>query len=460
MIVMHDMMGCSSLDHQIQKSTAAPICLGNPPLESNNVFFYSRAQAENAGYRPCLRCRPELAPGQQIENDYGLLVPQENFTAWLDKKTPYPEQLTTGIQSTIGTPATQYRKTFQLGFAKTLLTDTALPISEISRISRFNNSREMLNALFSLYRRDPLLFRKPLPVQTYHELKSCALVLSYRPPFDWPALLNFFRRRAIAGIELVTDTTYQRSFLYKKSRGWLSVQNKPNINGVRLEIHATGLTNLMELVWRIKRMFDLDADPLTLQSCFENDTLLAPILNKSPGIRVPVAWDVYEYAIRAIVGQLISVQVATKLVTNIVEIFGKDLSLKAPDGIYKTFPTPEQLENANIGPCGLTKNKTTAIKNLTKAVLENNLELENNADLDLFIKQCTALWGIGEWTAQTIAMKGLGHKDAFPGTDLGIVKALTTSGDPPKPAQIRAMSESWQPLRAYAAMLLWSSSHK
>ncbi len=448
-----------------------PICPGKPPLESNNIFFQSRAQAEGAGFRPCLRCRPELAPGHPIQKAAGWqvrhalgrihqgLLPNKAFEAQAAPIKAPPGQVPIDFHATVETTLPRYWRTFQLGFAKMLLTDTALSLENITSISRFDNSQDMLDALSSLYRRDPLAFKKPLPVQIQPGVKSCALMLFYRPPFDWSVLLDYFCVRAIAGVEKVADEVYQRSFCLNGHRGWLSLQNVPNFNAVRLEVHASGLSCLMQVVWRVRRMLDLDADPLALGAFFGEDPLLGPVWLRHPGLRVPVGWDASEFAVRAIVGQLVSVGVATKLVGKIVEAFAENLSLPAPKGIEKLFPSPACLQGADMRPCGLTRNKATAIVALAQAVVSGTLDLEMASDLDTFIPRCMALRGIGEWTAQTIAMRGLGDADAFPASDLGIVKALSAAGQPFKPAHIRKMAERWRPWRSYAAMLLWMMRH-
>ena len=444
-----------------------PICPGRPPLELNNIFFQSRTQAEEAGFRPCLRCRPELAPdhpiqkavGWQVRNALGRihqgLFANKVIAAQTVPANTTQRQLAIDFFATIGTTLPRYWQTFQLGFAKMLFTDTALSLEDIASITRFDDSRGMLDALSSLYRRDPLAFRKPLSVKIQPDLKSCALLLSYRPPFDWSALINYFRARAVAGVEKVTGEAYQRSLCLNGHQGWLSLQNVPNVNAVRLEVHASDLSCLMQVVWRVRRMLDLDADPLALGAFFGKDPLLGPAWLRHPGLRVPVGWDAFEFAVRAIVGQLVSVGVATKLVGNIVEAFAENLSLPAPKGIEKVFPSPACLQRAEMRPCGLTRTKAAAIVGLAQAVVNGTIDLENVSDLDTFIQQCTALRGIGEWTAQTIGMRGLGDKDAFPASDLGIVKALSTDSQPSKPAHIRKMAERWRPWRAYAAMLLW-----
>ena len=452
---------------QTTKIYCRPICPGKPPLESNNIYFQNKAQAESIGFRPCLRCRPELAPGTPIritsnwevrnalERIHKGKPPDDAFVTRATKIKGPVSNMPTSFHPAVGTTLTNYWKTVRLGFAKMLFTDTALPIEDITIIAGFVSNQEMLDALGNLYHRDPLTFRKPLPVHTQPGLKSCALMLAYRPPFDWPALLDYFRKRAITGVEKVENEVYQRSFYLNGHPGWFTIQNASNLNAIRLEVHSTSLRYLMQVVWRVKRMFGLDADPLILGSLFRTDSVLGPVWLRHPGVRVPVVWDAFELAVRAIVGQMVSVGVATKLMGRIADTFSENLSLPAPKGIEKVFPSPVYLQRADMRSCGLTCNKITAIISLAREVVSGSLDVEITTDLDTFVQKCMTLRGIGEWTAQTIAMRGMGDPDAFPAGDLGIVKALSTDGQLLKSAHICKMAERWRPCRAYAAMLLW-----
>ena len=432
-----------------------PICPGRPPLESNNVFFKSRAQAEGAGFRPCLRCRPELAPNEHTENSADRTV-HHGLDLILQGRLNFPsDQRSVAIETPSKASLQAYWKTFQLGFAKMLLTDTTLPVKAIASIAKFNTSQKMLAALFDLYGRDPLAFRKPLAVQSRPGVQSCALMLAYRPPLDWPVLLDYYRARAVIGVEAVSREVYSRSFSLDGHQGWFSLDHKPECSAVRLTVHASNLICLMPVVWRVRRMLDLDADPLTLSTFLGRDPLLGPVWAKHAGLRVPVNWDTFEFAVRAVVGQLVSVGVATKLVGNIVHRFSEELSIPAPRGIEKVFPGPADLQRADLGSCGLTRNKANAIVSLARAVAGGTLDLEQSGPLETFIKQCMTIRGIGAWTAHTIAMRGRGDNDAFPAGDLGIVKAMAAAGQPSKPVQIRKIAERWRPWRSYAAMLLW-----
>jgi len=432
-------------------------CPATSPLEKNNSFYQNKAQAEKAGLRPCLRCRSELAPDQPIQEDSKWQI--NNIIGRIHKGL-FPDNMTKTqtdeFISIIGVTPTKYWKTFQLGFAKILLTDTLLSTEEIVRITKFDTSEKMLNELFQLYRRNPIKVRKPLKVETEYGEKSCALHLFYRPPFDWPVLIDYFATRAIPGVEKVSGNTYLRSFCLNGQQGWFSLQNIQDTNALRLEVHASDLSCLMPLVWRVRQMFDLNADPVTLKELFKKDSILGSVWLRHPGIRVPVCWDPFEFTVRAIVGQLISVKTATKLVTNIVEKFSEDLSISTPKGIKKIFPSASCLEKMGKQSFGLTQNKIAAIEGFSQMVVEGIIDLKDIDNLDTFMQQCKSVRGIGEWTAQSIAMRGMGSKNAFPASDLGIVQAML-SADSQKitPARINRIAERWHPLRSYAAMLLW-----
>jgi AraC family transcriptional regulator of adaptative response / DNA-3-methyladenine glycosylase II len=267
--------------------------------------------------------------------------------------------------------------------------------------------------------------------------------------------MDYFRARAVSGLETVSGGIYTRSFSLDGHYGWFSLQHKPERSAVRFAVHASNLICLMPVVSRVRRMFDLDADPLALDAFFGKDPFLGPVWSRHAGLRVPVGWDAFEFAVRAVVGQLISVGVATILAGNIVSEFSEELSLPGPRGIEKVFPGPAELQRADLVPCGLTRSKAEAIRSLAQAAIDGTLDLDRSGPMDTFIKQCTDIRGIGAWTAHTIAMRGRGDADAFPASDLGIVKAMAAAGQPSKPAQIRKIAERWRPWRSYAAMLLW-----
>lgn len=435
-----------------------PICPAGPPLEKNVGRATGRAEAEQAGFRPCLRCRPELAPNRPLAKTAPWPVRRviEAVRRGLDGDKIEFGLECPDFEAVVGVPVSAYRQTVQTSFAKMLLTDTALPEDEIAVITGYNDADAMLAELTELYHRDPVKVRRPIPVPSRPGLKSCTLNLAYRPPYDWPGLLNYFRARAVPGLEAVEADSYHRTFRLNGRSGRLSLRNHPEENALRLEVHATDLSGLMDLVWRVRRMTDLDADPVVLDLVFGPDPLLGPIWNRNPGLRVPVCFDALEFAVRAVAGQLISVTAATKLVGKITARLGDDLPWPAPLDLTKTFPGPDQLIEADLHSLGLTKTKATAVAALARAGIGAGLDYGQADSLDEFIKRMTALKGVGDWTAQCLAMRGLGDGDGFPAADLGIVKALSPTGQKAKPKEIYDLARRWRPWRSYAAMLLWS----
>jgi len=388
-----------------------PICAGNPPLASNNEYFQNAAQAEAAGYRPCLRCRPELSPGNLIRNSsrweirhalrliHQWMPSEESFDTLVAKIEALDHDIYAFFQKNVGTDAKRYLKTCQLSFAKMLITDAAFSLNDIAKASGFANASGLLGALTSHYHRDPLTFRKLLPEKKHNDLQSCRLMLAYRPPFDWLTLLDYFRKRAVRGVEYVKGSAYRRSFCVNGHTGWFSIQDEPDANAVRLDVHTSDPGCLMQVVSRVRRMLGLDANPLGLESIFGKDRVLGPALFRHPGLRVPVGWDAFEFAVRAIAGQLVSVTAATAIMGRIAALFSRNLEMPAAEGIDRVFPGPAQLQGANLLDCGLTRNKAAAIFTLAQAVASGGLELETTSSLEDFIRRCTAIRGIGDWTA-------------------------------------------------------------
>lgn len=436
-----------------------PICPGTPPLEGNATYFSSSAAARAAGYRPCLRCRPELAPGNWMRNavDWRVRHVLERIHQGAPAAALTAAERTSGaaFRNVVGASVTQYQLAHRLDCAKMLLSDTALELSRVATATGFSSPRQLQKAVTRLYGRDIFASRKPLPQGQRDGLPAYTLMLHYRPPFDWGGCLEYFRKRAIAGVEWADGETYRRSFQIDGHPGWFSLQHVPDRRALRLEVHTDALSGLMQIVMRIRRMFDLDADPLMLDAFFRNDRLLGKLWKKHRGLRVPVGWDAFEFSVRAVVGQLISVRAATVLMGKIAGAFSEETTLQAPREIGRVFPGPSRLQDADLQSCGLTQNKAAAIRAIARATLQGTLVLGSTADLKPYLQQCTALRGIGDWTAQTIAMRGMGHPDAFPAGDLGIVKALSTEGRRLKPAEVHKTAERWWPWRAYAAMLLW-----
>jgi AraC family transcriptional regulator of adaptative response / DNA-3-methyladenine glycosylase II len=276
------------------------------------------------------------------------------------------------------------------------------------------------------------------------------LQLGYRPPFDWSSLLAFLAPRAIPGTEEVEGSVYRRSIEIGDQNGWLEVA-PGGTHALRLDIQFPEPSQMLRIVSRVRRLFDLDADPMAIQSQLAADALLAPLLRRRPGLRVPGAWDGFEISVRAVLGQQVSVRAATTLAGRLVRRFGRPL--RSPRGLLThLFPLPDDLANADVAAIGVPASRAEAIRHLAAAVVSGDVSFDAAVETDAFCRRLTALPGIGPWTAQYIALRALGDPDAFPAADLGLWRATGTK----TAAALARRAEPWRPWRGYAALLLWS----
>lgn len=446
-----------------------PICPARPPLERNVTYYATAAEAASAGYRPCLRCRPDAAPGSPA---WGLVSTTVQRALKLMRGEREAQSVET-LAERLGVSSRYLRRLFaeHLGvsplavwqaeralFAFGLLRDTNLPVSDIAYESGFNSLRRFNGVFKQIYRRTPSEVRR----EDCGDATVAAnggvtrLYLDYRPPLDWPRLLEFFSARALAGVEQVNGEVYRRSFALERFRGVLHVRNEGARNRLVVEVSGEGAGAALYLLnQRLRRLFDLDADTGEIAAVLAKDPLLAKQLARSPGVRLPGAWDPFEYALRAILGQQISVAAATTIAGRLVARYGKSF-VDSEGAEHQLFPSAEQLAEADFAGLGLTRARAQTLREFVAATLDGRVNFAE-AELDDWCRQVTALPGIGDWTAQYIAMRGLSMPDAFPASDLGILQALGTDGEKAKPRQALARAENWRPWRAYGALLLWQS---
>jgi AraC family transcriptional regulator of adaptative response / DNA-3-methyladenine glycosylase II len=283
--------------------------------------------------------------------------------------------------------------------------------------------------------------------------------LGYRAPYDWDAILSFLRARAIPGIEMVTDGRYARTIAIGDERGVLIIEPGER-NCLRAIVRIRNLRTLPAIIARVRRVFDLAADPVAIGAHLSQDPVLAPLVSARPGLRVPGAWDGFELAVRAILGQQITVSAATRLAGGLVLKFGESIADPAALGLGLTyvFPTALRLADADLSTVGMPKSRRTALSSLAAAVVADPLIFGPRRSLEDAVTQLRALAGIGEWTAQYIAMRELREPDAFPAADIGLLRALRDGdGVRPSPIGLLAQAERWRPWRAYAALHLWAS---
>ena len=438
------------------------VCTAKLPRRENCAFFGSAAAAERAGYRPCLRCRPELAPGNaRIDSvqrlaaaaadriESGALT-EMGVDALARQLGVSDRHLRRIIQSEFGVSPIELAQTQRLLLAKRLLTDTRLPVIEVAYASGFRSLRRF-NALFrERYRLNPTDLRKGTPVESVSETLLCEL--AYRPPLDWESLLHFLVGHASRGVEAQDGTRYVRTVAYKAHRGWLAVWDVPEKSALRVELSAALAPVLLPVLARVKHLFDLAAEPQQIASH------LGVLAVNHPGLRVPGAFDGYEMAVRAILGQQISVKAASTLSGRFAAAFGEPITTPF-DSLTHLTPTAERVAAAtaqDIAALGIVGARANSILALSQAAAAGEIALEPGANVNETIEKLQKLPGIGAWTAQYIAMRALAWPDAFPHTDLGIVKALQVEN----PKQVLALAEAWRPWRAYAAMHLWKTLEK
>ena len=285
------------------------------------------------------------------------------------------------------------------------------------------------------------------------------LQLPYRRPYNWSAILDFLRDRQIQGVETVAGDRYRRTVEAGNCRGWIDVSHRAADHVLELTVNPALSDRLSQVAQRVRRMFDLDADPDAIGTALSRDAQLQPLVKAHPGLRLPKAWDPFELAVRAVLGQQISVKAAGTIAGRIVRRFGPVLPVPSPGMPDRLFPGAEILAAADLGTVGLTRKRAGYLAHLATVVADGTLRLQTDLALSEFVHMLTQQPGIGPWTAQYIAMRGLGMADAFPDGDLGVVKALSRGKIRPDRNTIRQRAEAWRPFRAYAVMYLWQGGH-
>ncbi len=440
-----------------------PVCSVRMPRRENCRFFPSAAAAEVAGYRPCLRCRPELAPGhasvdasEQLARGAVSLIEDgvldEGGIEHLARRVGVTSRhLRRIFESQYGVSPIEYAQTHRLLLAKRLLTDTSLPVTDVAMASGFASVRRF-NALFrARYRMAPGRLRAHtdgamLPA-------TLAFELAYRPPYDWEGMLDFLRTRAVTGVEHVGPDGYARSLAVVHRgaihKGSIVVRRARRKHALAIAVSPSLARAVPAVLSRVKHAFDLACDPAVVAAA------LGELATPRPGLRVPGACDGFELAVRAVVGQQISVRGARTLLSRLAAAFGEPVPA-APAEIARLFPAAVDIaavEPAAIARIGMPLARARTIVALARAVADGDLALQPEGDVEATIEHLMAVPGIGAWTANYIAMRALRWPDAFLEGDLVVRRAL----DVERPAQALARAEAWRPWRAYAVIHLWRS---
>ena len=454
-----------------------PVCRVRTPRRENCRFFEHAAQAEHAGFRPCLRCRPELAPMERhwsTEDASAILLLQA--TQWLDDPQHWRDaegnmgerlagrlgvsdrHLRRVFEDRLGVSPLQYLLTRKLLTAKQMLADTDLPVTHIAGASGFASVRRFNAAFLDHYRLNPTQLRRQ--TNTRDSGQGTVVHLGYRPPYDVAATLAFFRQRAIEGVAFVDDRlrlgqTFCLNVGERSHCGWLLAEFDETRCQLVLRV-STGLREVLpQVIHRLRAALDLDADPGAINA------VLHRAFPAGDGLRVPGALDGFELAVRAVLGQQITVAAARTLAQRLVNRFGEAIDTPFAE-LTRLFPAPEVLAKAGgdaLGELGIVKQRQAAIVALARAVAGQGLVLNGSADVPATISALKALPGIGDWTAQYIAMRALRWPDAFPAGDVALHKALGVQECTHAARKAEAISLAWQPWRSYAVVRAWSGGH-
>jgi AraC family transcriptional regulator, regulatory protein of adaptative response / DNA-3-methyladenine glycosylase II len=452
-----------------------PICPAPTPKAENCQFFNSAAAAHAARFRPCLRCRPELSPdltpyittASTVNRALRLIsegaLDQGNVAALAQRLGVGDRHLRRLFDQHLGLSPIAVAQTQRLLFAKQLIDQTTLPITDIALAAGFKSIRRFNTVVQTTYQKSPRDLRRLKIVE--RPSPQLQLKLPFHPPYAWEALVQFLKPRITAGVEQITPSFYRRSIALEigqqLEQGLIEVQPVPGAAYLLAQIQFPNLSALGLIVERLRQMFDLRAPVNDIAAHLQADPVLRPLVAAHPGLRVPGSWDGFELSVRAILGQQVTVAAATTMAGRLVQAYGSPLAPEliaaSPEAPTAVFPTPAALAEADLTQIGLTPQRSKAIKAIAAQFATDRHWLTRFVSLDEAIQQLCQLPGIGDWTAQYIAMRAIREPNAFPSSDLGLLRAMTTLGRPSSPAKLLAQAQPWQPWRAYAAMYLWMS---
>jgi AraC family transcriptional regulator of adaptative response / DNA-3-methyladenine glycosylase II len=446
-----------------------PVCPVRQPKLANVRFFRTAAAAAEAGLRPCLRCRPEASPGtpawlgteatvaRALKLIAGGALDRGSVADLAGRLGVGPRHLGRLFRRHVGAAPLSVAKTRRLHLSKRLLDETDLSMTEVSLASGFGSVRRFNTTVRGTYGQTPSELRRAARREpAARSGDRLTLRLSYRPPFDWASLVAFLAARAIPGVEQVTPGSYRRTIRTGDRSGVLEVVPVADRDELELRLDVEP-GELVDCINRVRRIFDLDAVPDEIAEHLRSDPWIAAHVDSWPGLRLPGAWDGFEVAVRAILGQQVSVKGATTLSGRLASRFGEVRTPSGEPGLERLFPRPEVLATADLTGIGLPGARARAINAFAHAVSEARLSLEPATDLDRFVGEMTSLPGIGEWTAQYVAMRALGEPDAFPSSDLGLLQSVSSPGSRVTPRDLAMRSERWRPWRSYAAVYLWKA---
>ena len=452
-----------------------PVCPARSAKRENCRFFTSAAAAQEAGFRPCLRCRPETAPelatwrgtsntvsrGLALIAD-GALDGDASVDALAARLGIGERQLRRLFDQHLGVSPIAVAQTRRVLFAKQLIHDSRLPMAEIAMAAGFGSVRRFNETFQQLFARPPSALRRKTVVALPEGSVAATGVtvrLRYRPPYDWQAMVAYLRGRAIDGVERLDGERYTRSVAHDGAVGTVEIEHVAARDSLAVTIRFPCVRALPAIIARIRRVFDLGADVTMIGAHLAQDRLLAPLIALRPGLRVPGGWDGFELAVRAVLGQQVTVEAGRRLAVRLVQACGSALR-GAP--VSRVFPTAAQVAAADLSVLGMPGARRATLVAIAEAALAEPRLFEPLGTIEETVARLCAIRGVGAWTAHYIALRAAGEPDAFPSSDIGLLRgAADRKGVRPSPAALEARAERWRPWRAYAAQHLWSAdSHK
>jgi AraC family transcriptional regulator, regulatory protein of adaptative response / DNA-3-methyladenine glycosylase II len=440
-----------------------PVCRARTSKECNVRYFPTAAAATEAGFRPCLRCRPECSPGTPVwagtRNTVSRALQLISESGLEDGGVErLAERLGVGSRHLrrlflqhLGATPSAVAQTRRLHFAKKLIDETRLPMGQIALAAGFGCVRRFNAGIRKVYRRTPTQIRRLARRTVTPPENQYIFHLNYRPPYNWPRILDFLAAHTTPGVEAVETGCYRRSISLNGKHGYFEVSREEGPNALAVHLHFADSRSLAFIIERIRAMFDLNADWAVISKVLRTDPALARRVDAHAGLRVPGCWSGFELTTRAILGQQMSVARATELAGRMARTFGRPLS--ATNSLTHLFPEPKVLADADLTSIGLPTDRAKTIRALARSVSNGQIRLEGIVDWGIFLKRLCEVPGLAKWTAQYVAMRVLRDPDAFPAGERmlrGVLANCTTR-------ELERRSEAWRPWRAYAAMLLWHS---
>lgn len=446
-----------------------PSCPSPRAKEENVVYFESIFQALEAGFRPCRRCRPDITieygsgypSSYELVNDglqliYDGYLNYHSLSDLADELGVSDRHLRQLFVERLGVPPVKIARYHKAMFARKMLLISDKSITDIADAAGFGSLRQFNEVFKAVFNTTPTAMRKEFGSGNNGQ-ENASLLLSYEAPFDFAQMLAFMRDRALKGVELVTANSYSRTFRTAEAEGYFTVTDEPSQSALRLSIFSDDIKCYMEIYNRVRRMFDLDTDFRVICDLFAGDQILQKGMKEGEVPRLPKAFEPFEFMIRAILGQQVTVKAATTIAGRIAEKAGLQTKAEFPEGLNYFFPQPEELAELDLEGIGLTNTRRNTVNTAVQAVLNGDVRLTSNQSLEEFHRAFSALKGIGDWTVNYVAMRGLGLPDSFPAGDLGVIKALTVDGVKPSAKQVIEAAEKWRPYRSYATLCLWNS---